>query len=211
MEDRGVRRWGLLRFALLLVALIVTIGAGFWFLSTTVKSQFRGPDPITVAQASLRGLREQNRLSTFAARYVAGGHFEAEPSRPQRGEDADHARHGPLRSRSRQAPAEEPLLGRRQQAPDRPAAAARSNRTRCRSRRHPRVFGRGPADALHRCRDSARRRQSQGRPAGADPPGPRPHAGQAGERGHAPRDRAQLRNAAQGRRPRCQGRGVLPR
>ena len=71
MEDRGVRRWSLLRFALLLVALIVTIGAGFWFLSTTVKSQFRGPGPITVAQASLRGLREQNRLSTFAARYVA--------------------------------------------------------------------------------------------------------------------------------------------
>ncbi|WNO55178.1 DUF4230 domain-containing protein [Stakelama saccharophila] len=29
------------------------------------------PDPVTIASASLAGLREQNRLSAFAARYVA--------------------------------------------------------------------------------------------------------------------------------------------
>nr|WP_269141246.1 DUF4230 domain-containing protein [Sphingomonas sp. IC-56] len=40
-------------------------------MGQSVKQQFTGPDPVTVAQASLQGLREQNRLSTFAARYVA--------------------------------------------------------------------------------------------------------------------------------------------
>jgi len=63
--------WGCLKFGGLLLVLVLAIAAGFWFLSDTVKSQFRGPDPVTVAQASLQGLREQNRLSTFAARYVA--------------------------------------------------------------------------------------------------------------------------------------------
>jgi hypothetical protein len=66
-----MRRWGILRFATLVAVLVLAIGAGFWFLGNTVKSEFRGPDPVTVAQASLQGLREQNRLSTFAARYVA--------------------------------------------------------------------------------------------------------------------------------------------
>jgi hypothetical protein len=63
--------WGCLKFVALGIALLLAIGAGFWFLSDTVKNQFRGPDPVTVAQASLQGLREQNRLATFAARYVA--------------------------------------------------------------------------------------------------------------------------------------------
>ena len=71
MEDRRVNRWGCLKFGALLAALVLAIGAGFWFLGDTVKTQCRGPDPVTVAQASLQGLREQNRLSTFAARYVA--------------------------------------------------------------------------------------------------------------------------------------------
>jgi len=71
MEAGSMRRWGLLRFGMLLLALVAAIGAGFWFLGNTVKNEFRGPDPVTVAQASLQGLREQNRLSTFAARYVA--------------------------------------------------------------------------------------------------------------------------------------------
>lgn len=71
MEDRRVKAWGCLKFAGLLLTLTLAIGAGFWFLGDTLKSQFRGPDPVTVAQASLAGLREQNRLSTFAARYVA--------------------------------------------------------------------------------------------------------------------------------------------
>jgi hypothetical protein len=71
VEARGVTRWGCLKFGALLAALVLAIGAGFWFLGDTIKSPFRGPDPVTVAQASLQGLREQNRLSTFAARYVA--------------------------------------------------------------------------------------------------------------------------------------------
>lgn len=71
MEACGMRRWGMLRFTTLVAALVLAIGAGFWFLGNAVKSEFRGPDPVTVAQASLQGLREQNRLSTFAARYVA--------------------------------------------------------------------------------------------------------------------------------------------
>ncbi|WBY07805.1 DUF4230 domain-containing protein [Sphingomonas sp. 7/4-4] len=71
MEDGRVKYWGCLKFGALLLALVLAIGGGAWFLGDTVKSQFRGPDPITVAQASLQGLREQNRLSTFAARYVA--------------------------------------------------------------------------------------------------------------------------------------------
>lgn len=76
MEDSGVKQvralpWGCLKFAALAVASLLAVGAGFWFLGDTLKSQFRGPDPVSVAQASLQGLREQNRLSTFAARYVA--------------------------------------------------------------------------------------------------------------------------------------------
>lgn len=71
MEERRVRNWGCAKFLALLVALVLTVGAGFWFLGQSVKQQFTGPDPVTVAQASLQGLREQNRLSTFAARYVA--------------------------------------------------------------------------------------------------------------------------------------------
>lgn len=53
------------------LALVVVIGGGFWFLGDTIRKQFDMPSPVTVAQASLEGLREQNRLSTFAARYVA--------------------------------------------------------------------------------------------------------------------------------------------
>lgn len=71
MEERSVRNWGCVKFVALLLALLLTVGAGFWFLGQSVKQQFTGPDPVTIAQASLQGLREQNRLSTFAARYVA--------------------------------------------------------------------------------------------------------------------------------------------
>jgi len=42
------------------------VGAG-WYMKRLVV----GPDPVTVANSSLQGLREQSRLATFAARYVA--------------------------------------------------------------------------------------------------------------------------------------------
>lgn len=72
MEDGGVKRGnGCLKLALALLMLVAAIGAGFWFLGDTIRRQFAGPSPETVAQASLAGLREQNRLSTFAASFVA--------------------------------------------------------------------------------------------------------------------------------------------
>lgn len=71
MEAGGVKAWGCLKYLGLLLALVIVVGGGFWFLGDTLKRQFAGPTPETVAQASLQGLREQNRLSTFAARYVA--------------------------------------------------------------------------------------------------------------------------------------------
>ncbi len=73
MEDGGVKHGGggcLKLFGVTLIILLA-IGAGFWFLGDTIKRQFQGPTPETVAQASLAGLREQNRLSAFAAKFVA--------------------------------------------------------------------------------------------------------------------------------------------
>lgn len=55
--------------ALLLIALF--IAAGFWALGYYVSGKMKSPDPVTIASASLQGLREQNRLSAFAARFVA--------------------------------------------------------------------------------------------------------------------------------------------
>lgn len=54
-----------------LLAVALVIAGGFWFLGDTIRRQFTAPSPVTVAQASLEGLREQNRLSTFAASYTA--------------------------------------------------------------------------------------------------------------------------------------------
>jgi hypothetical protein len=74
MEDDGVSRGGgsgCLKFTIALVVVVLMIGAGFWFLGETIQRQFMAPSPVTVAQASLQGLKEQNRLSTFTARYVA--------------------------------------------------------------------------------------------------------------------------------------------
>ena len=55
--------------ALLLIGLF--IAAGFWALGYYVSGKMKSPDPVTIASASLQGLREQNRLSAFAARFVA--------------------------------------------------------------------------------------------------------------------------------------------
>lgn len=63
------RRW--LRIAIVVVAIVAALAAGLWMVREVVRSQFAGPNPETVAQASLEGLREQNRLTTFTARYVA--------------------------------------------------------------------------------------------------------------------------------------------
>lgn len=63
------RRW--LRMAIVVAAILAALAAGLWMVREVVQSQFAGPSPETVAQASLEGLREQNRLTTFTARYVA--------------------------------------------------------------------------------------------------------------------------------------------
>ena len=70
MDDRGVTRFiGKFAAALALIALFV-VGL-FWAFTAYVGHRLSGPDPVTVASASLQGLREQNRLSAFAARFVA--------------------------------------------------------------------------------------------------------------------------------------------
>jgi hypothetical protein len=55
---------------LLVAALIVAAGLAFG-LSRAGRNAWEGPAPETIATASLQGLREQNRLSAFAARFVA--------------------------------------------------------------------------------------------------------------------------------------------
>lgn len=55
--------------ALALIALFV-VGL-FWAFGAMVERKLAGPDPVTIASGSLQGLRAQNRLSAFAARYVS--------------------------------------------------------------------------------------------------------------------------------------------
>lgn len=82
MADRGVNEVGAERAApggvgpflvkatgVLLLLLLAGLLA-LWGVQRYVASRL-SPDPVTVASASLAGLREQNRLSAFAARYVA--------------------------------------------------------------------------------------------------------------------------------------------
>jgi len=72
VEDRGVKQGnGCLKLLAGLVALVLVLGAGVWIAGDYLKSRFLAPDPVTIATSSLQGLREQNRLSTFQARYVA--------------------------------------------------------------------------------------------------------------------------------------------
>lgn len=53
-----------------LAAAALLLAAGFVLIRDCVKDRL-APDPETIVSASLQGMREQNRLSTFAARYVA--------------------------------------------------------------------------------------------------------------------------------------------
>lgn len=79
MADRGVtdpmpRGGGAVSFlakaAGAVVILVLAVLLALWGVQRYVKNRL-APDPVTVASASLQGLREQNRLSAFAARYVA--------------------------------------------------------------------------------------------------------------------------------------------
>ncbi|MDB5703614.1 MAG: hypothetical protein JWN66_730 [Sphingomonas bacterium] len=59
------------KFAGALALLALFIAGGFWALGYYVSGKMKGPDPVTIASASLQGLKEQNRLSAFAARFVS--------------------------------------------------------------------------------------------------------------------------------------------
>ncbi len=76
MEDGGVERrsglGGCLKAFLIAILVLAVMGAGAWYLGDSMIRRITGaPDPVTVATSSLQSLREQNRLSAFAARYVA--------------------------------------------------------------------------------------------------------------------------------------------
>lgn len=62
---RPVAKW----IAAIIVVAIVAGGAG-WMVARQVSRVFT-PDPVSIASASLESMREQNRLTVFAARYVA--------------------------------------------------------------------------------------------------------------------------------------------
>ncbi len=53
-----------------IVLLVLAVLLGLWGVQRYVASKL-APDPTSIASASLQGLREQSRLSAFAARYVA--------------------------------------------------------------------------------------------------------------------------------------------
>ncbi|MDB5662196.1 MAG: hypothetical protein JWM38_1246 [Sphingomonas bacterium] len=54
-----------------LVAVALIAGGAGWFVSRQIGRSLAGPDPVSIASASLQSMQEQNRLTPFAARYVA--------------------------------------------------------------------------------------------------------------------------------------------
>jgi hypothetical protein len=58
------------RLAAILIAILVVLGAGLWWLERYTDRQIDGSVE-TIATASLQGLREQARLTPFVARFVA--------------------------------------------------------------------------------------------------------------------------------------------
>ncbi|WP_411290498.1 DUF4230 domain-containing protein [Sphingorhabdus sp.] len=53
------------------LGLLIFIAVLIWWAMASVRSWREGPTPETIASASLTGIREQNRLSAFAANYAA--------------------------------------------------------------------------------------------------------------------------------------------
>lgn len=64
-------RRGWIAIAAALTAMTLIVAGGAWLARDVIGRLVHGPDPEVVASASLEGLREQNRLSAFAARFVA--------------------------------------------------------------------------------------------------------------------------------------------
>ena len=73
MTDRMERGWarGCLMGIGVLALMAAAAGAAFVGAGWYMKKLVTGPDPVTVANSSLQGLREQNRLSTFQNREPA--------------------------------------------------------------------------------------------------------------------------------------------
>lgn len=71
-DFRGARRRGSLKVGVIvgMVVLGALVGA-ILVASLKVGSWWRGPDAVTIASASLQSIREQARLTPFAARFVA--------------------------------------------------------------------------------------------------------------------------------------------
>lgn len=69
MADRSLSRF-LIKLAAVVAGVAVLILVALWGVGREVHKAV-DPDPVTIARASLQGLREQNRLSAFQARYVA--------------------------------------------------------------------------------------------------------------------------------------------
>ena len=68
MTDQPQQVWTKRLFALGFLMFIVVL---IWWAMASVRSWREGPTPETIASASLTGIREQNRLSAFAANYAA--------------------------------------------------------------------------------------------------------------------------------------------
>ncbi len=68
MTANPVREWSM-RFAALSVPILFILM--IWWAVDGIRSWRDGPSPETIASASLTGIREQNRLSAFAANYAA--------------------------------------------------------------------------------------------------------------------------------------------
>lgn len=68
MTVNSVRPWSL-RFAAIALPLLFILM--IWWAVDGLRSWRDGPSPETIASASLIGIREQNRLSAFAANYAA--------------------------------------------------------------------------------------------------------------------------------------------
>ena len=59
------------RLAIIIPLSVIALLVGLWLILRSVGGMFGAPEPETIAQASVQSMREQARLSVFAARYVA--------------------------------------------------------------------------------------------------------------------------------------------
>lgn len=67
---RPAARWPIARWIAAIIAAAVVAGLIGWFAARQIVRTFN-PDPVSIASGSLESMREQNRLTVFAARYVA--------------------------------------------------------------------------------------------------------------------------------------------